>query len=94
MDPFAFFTEDIFTGAAAGSLKLIKQLSAARGQGEVSAAVWMTALVLGIWDFIKTFPFPIPCAKELLAVDMNICFTDIVPVKGTQFAGPHAGLDS
>ena len=94
VDPFAFFTEDIFTGAVAGSPELIKQLSAARGQGEVSAAVWMTALVLGIWDFIKTFTFPVPCAEELLAVDMNICFTDIVPVEGTQFASPHAGLDS
>ena len=86
VDPFAFFTEDIFTGAAAGSPELIKQLSAARGQGEVSAAVWMTALVLGIWDFIKTFTFPVPCAEELLAMDMNICFTDVVPVKGTHSA--------
>ena len=48
VDPFAFFTENIFTGAVAGSLKLIKQLSAARGQGKVSTAVWMTAFVLGI----------------------------------------------
>ena len=28
VDPFAFFTENLFTGAVAGSLKLIKQLSA------------------------------------------------------------------
>ena len=82
MDPFAFFTEDIFTGAAAGSPELIKQLSAVRGQGEVSDAVRMTSFVLGIWDFIKTFALPVPCAEELLAMDMNICFTDIVPVKG------------
>ena len=34
------------------------------------------------------------CAEELLAMDMNICFTDVVPVKGAQFAGPHAGLNS
>ena len=49
VDPFAFFTEDIFAGVvAAGSPELIKQLSAARGQGKVSTPVRMTSFVLGI----------------------------------------------
>ena len=50
VDPFAFLTEDILTGAVAGSPELIKQLSAARGEGKVSASVRMTAFVHGISD--------------------------------------------
>jgi len=93
-DPSPIFCEDIFGTFLGVRSNHCEDPPAIFSQRKVSSAVWVSALILRVRNFIEALTLSVVCPKELLAVNMNVPGTDIRPLEGTELAGPHSGLDS